>query len=178
MSMASKFFAMSVVALIFSGCKSGAVSSVEGAVAAAATGSTGTTKQTIQDPTLNKNNMTAYTVVAPANWHFQGTLEQGAGQCVPVPFPVFRATSPDGLSFMERLPTMAWRWGTGPVAQQQVSGCLPLTGPMGAQDFLKYLAETQAASNIPEQEAEPGKILHEMRRGEMANLKEDRKSVV
>jgi hypothetical protein len=139
-SIALKVFAMSAAVLVFSGCKSDAVSSTEGAVAAAATGSTGTAKQTIQDPSLN--NMTAYTVVVPANWHFQGVLEQGAGQCVPVPFPVFRVTSPDGLSFMERMPTMAWRWGTGPVAQQPASGCLPLTGPMPAQDFLKYLAET------------------------------------
>ena len=46
------------------------------------------------------------------------------------------------------------------------------TAPWIAKSVLKYLAETQATSNIPDQEAEPGKILHEMRRGEMANLKE------
>ena len=44
--------------------------------------------------------------------------------------------------------------------------------PWIARSVLKYLAETQATSFIPEQEAEPGKILHEMRHGEMANLKE------
>jgi glycogen debranching enzyme len=44
--------------------------------------------------------------------------------------------------------------------------------PWIARSVLKYLAETQATSTIPEQEAEPGKILHEMRQGEMANLKE------
>ncbi len=44
--------------------------------------------------------------------------------------------------------------------------------PSIAKSVLKYLAETQATTDIPEQEAEPGKILHEMRHGEMANLKE------
>jgi glycogen debranching enzyme len=41
-----------------------------------------------------------------------------------------------------------------------------------ARSVLQYLASHQATSVIPEQDAEPGKILHEMRRGEMANLKE------
>jgi glycogen debranching enzyme len=44
--------------------------------------------------------------------------------------------------------------------------------PWIARSVLKYLAETQATEVIPDQEAEPGKILHEMRHGEMASLKE------
>ena len=44
--------------------------------------------------------------------------------------------------------------------------------PSLACGVLKYLAETQATEVDPATEAEPGKILHELRHGEMANLKE------
>jgi glycogen debranching enzyme len=44
--------------------------------------------------------------------------------------------------------------------------------PWIAKGVLQYMAETQAKDVNPATEAEPGKILHEMRNGEMANLGE------
>jgi glycogen debranching enzyme len=44
--------------------------------------------------------------------------------------------------------------------------------PAIARGVLSYLAATQATMHDPKREAEPGKILHEMRKGEMAELGE------
>jgi len=44
--------------------------------------------------------------------------------------------------------------------------------PQIAQGVLQYLASTQATEIDPKNEAQPGKIIHETRRGEMANLGE------
>jgi glycogen debranching enzyme len=49
--------------------------------------------------------------------------------------------------------------------------CLWLS-PNIARGVLSYLAQTQAAKDEAERDAEPGKILHEARSGEMASIKE------
>ncbi len=46
------------------------------------------------------------------------------------------------------------------------------TAPAVARGVLGFLSDTQATEVSPEQDAEPGKILHEAREGEMAALKE------
>jgi len=94
----------------------------------------GMRRETIADPVLN---MTAFDVMVPTKWHFAARLMQGT-TCTPVPSPVFRATSPDGLTVLERLPRMDWSWGNGP----GVGGkdCLDLKREMGAKEFAKYVA--------------------------------------
>lgn len=44
--------------------------------------------------------------------------------------------------------------------------------PSVAKGVLSYLAATQSTSQDPERDAQPGKILHELRKGEMAQLRE------
>lgn len=131
---------------------SGAGGGAESAGSAAA-GSGGSRTEQIRDPSLN---MDAVDVTIPASWHFSGTLMQG-GKCVPTPFPVFRVSSPDGLSAFEREPTIGWRFGTGPVAAAGQTDCLPLKTALPAQDFLKYLAPTlglKYVSDVAEPAAE------------------------
>jgi hypothetical protein len=91
--------------------------------------------EAIADPVLNLN---AFDVVVPAKWHFAGRLLQGTS-CSAVPYPVFRETSPDGLTVLERLPRMDWSWGNGPGAGPN-SDCLPLKREMSANEFVKYMA--------------------------------------
>lgn len=133
-----------LLALTFFGCKGSVESSAaatdgEAEITSAASSAAGGTKvEYVTDPTLN--NMHAFNVTIPAKWHFQGVLYQG-GNCTSVPFNVFRATSPDGLSYVERMPVLAWFWGKGPFLKfMPKTDCLPLNGPMSAQKFLEYLA--------------------------------------
>ena len=123
-------------------------SSGDGANGAPSSGG-GTRVEYITDPTMD--NMNAISVTIPANWHFQGVLMQ-SGDCGSGTFAVFRAKSPDGQSMVERLPALGWTWGSGSAAASRPKDCLPLSGPMSAQDYLKYLAQTmhvQYVSDVP-----------------------------
>jgi hypothetical protein len=139
-----------LIPLAFLGCRGAAPTSVANDVkGTAAASSSGTQAQHITDPTLN--NMNAFTVTIPSKWHFQGVLFQG-GKCGTVPYAVFRATSPDGLTSVERLPVLGWMWGSGPMyGYTPKTDCLPLTGPMSAQDFLKYLAATMKLQYVKDE---------------------------
>jgi hypothetical protein len=154
-------FATILIALTVFGCKgplqTSAASAAEGlSGASAGDGATTTSasggspqKEYVTDPTLN--NMNAFDVTIPAKWHFQGTLFQG-GNCASIPYGVWRATSPDGLSMAERMPALAWVWGTGPmIGFMPKSDCLPLKGPMSAQEFLKYLAATMKVEYVSDE---------------------------
>ena len=150
-----------LIALALFGCKgplqtsaanaaegSSGASAGDGATTASASGGS-PHKEYVTDPTLN--NMNAYDVTIPAKWHFQGTLFQG-GKCASIPYGVWRATSPDGLSMAERMPALAWVWGTGPmIGFMPKSDCLPLKGPMSAQEFLKYLAATMKVEYVSDE---------------------------
>jgi hypothetical protein len=97
----------------------------------------GTRAAAIPDPSLN--NLTAFQVTIPAKWDFQGVLYQ-AGTCVPIPAGVFRSSSPDGLSYAEAMPSLGWVYFSGPTPAQAPKDCIPVKGPMTAQQFLQYLA--------------------------------------
>jgi len=126
--------AATLIALTFLGCSAGQPTALLNGESALFGG---IRTEVISDPTLN--NMVAFQVPVPAKWHFQGVVDAG-DSCVGIAAPVFRATSPDGLSFSEQMPMLGWTWGTGIAAKiPSKSGCLPLKTAMSARDFLKYM---------------------------------------
>lgn len=119
-----------------------------GTADAAASTSSGTRKEFIRDPSLDMN---ANEVNVPAKWLFRGVFIQ-RGNCLTTPSVVFRATSPDGLTFVEQMPVLGWFWGTGPSGQ---SDCLPLKQAMGAQEFLKYISATLKVEYLADEPVPP-----------------------
>ena len=111
----------------------------------------GMQKTLIHDPVVN---MDAYEVFIPLKWHFQGVIIQGTS-CMQTPFPVFRASSPDGLTIFERMPRMDWQWGSSPLIAKSTGNCLPLTKPLTAQEFVKYLAAIMKVDYIGDDPVQP-----------------------
>jgi hypothetical protein len=107
----------------------------------------GMRQEAIRDPATN---MDAYFVAIPVDWRFQGAFLQSSG-CADAPFPVFRASSPDGLTQLERLPRFDWHWGTAPwLPKKTPPGCLPLQEAMSASDFLKQLSAVSEVEYVAE----------------------------
>ena len=99
----------------------------------------------LRDPVLG---MDAFLVAAPPGWHTQGAVIYGT-PCYELPFPVFRATSPDGLTILERLPRMDWRWGKF-AAKSPKQGCLPLREEISPADFLQTLSSMMGVEWVAE----------------------------
>lgn len=123
-----------------------------GAAAQPARAADGTAEADITDPALN---MHAYTVHIPAGWKFQSTVFQGP-PCNELPFPVYRAYSPDGLTEMRMLPRFDWTFVSGNGQQHPGSNaCLPLDRTLTARAFLGHLAALQGLTIAGDMEVAP-----------------------
>ena len=132
----------------------------------------GMRQEAIHDPAMN---MDAYFVTVPADWRFQGAVQQGTG-CNQEPFPMFRTASADGLTQLERLPRFDWKWGDAPwLPKRTPPGCLPLMEGLTASEFLKRLAvisevEYVAEVPIPGDKLEAQKAFFEQRNAMTAQM--------
>lgn len=126
----------------------------------------GMRQEAIHDPALN---MDAYFVALPKDWHFKGAVFQGTG-CSDIPFPVFRASSPDGLTQLERFPRLDWKWGNGPYAPKRPPpGCLPLDSEMHASEFLRHVSAMLEVEYVAEVPVAPERLAAQQRAIEQLN---------
>jgi hypothetical protein len=83
--------------------------------------------------------MVAGSITIPAGWKAQGILL--TSPCTLGPSPVFRAYSPDGLTQMRFEPQIGWQWHPN-LKGFSPNGCIALSGPMTAAQFLNYYVTT------------------------------------
>jgi hypothetical protein len=103
----------------------------------------GLTTAPIIDPAYN---LKAFTITIPAGWKFQGTVLPGPG-CSDIPYPVFRAYSPDGLNEIRLQPTFNWTFHPNS-RMTAPNGCLDFGRTLTAEEFLKHYEEMIAASGV------------------------------
>ena len=104
----------------------------------------GLTTVSITDPAYN---VKAFTITIPQGWKFQGTVMPGP-DCSDIPYPVFRAYSPDGLSELRLQPAFNWTFHPSNRAFRPVPGCVNIKGPITAEEFLKRYEEMVATSGM------------------------------
>jgi hypothetical protein len=92
-------------------------------------------------------NVKAFNISIPAGWKFQGTVLPGP-ECSRLPFPVFRAYSPDGLQEIRLQPVFNWTFHPTNKAFRPVKGCMGFTGPVSATDFLQKYEEMIASNGM------------------------------
>ena len=96
----------------------------------------GMQREVLHDPAADAD---AFAITYPVGWHYQGMLWQGT-PCYSLPVPVFRITSPDGLTMVEQMPPFGWNWGSNPATSQSKPGCMDVHEMVSARDFVKYIA--------------------------------------
>jgi hypothetical protein len=109
---------------------------------------------TIHDPGMD---MDAFTVPYPAKWHFQGTVLQGTS-CTNIPMAVFRVFSPDGLSEIERMPRVDWRWSSGGPPGPTPTGCAPFKQVMTGKEILQYTSAILKVEYVRDFPVAPEKV--------------------
>lgn len=102
--------------------------------------------------------------LATSNAQFNAWVDRSAADLY-----MLTAGNPEG-----RYPYAGVPWYSVPFGRDGILTALQYlwVDPSMARGVLQFLAETQATEVRPEQDAEPGKILHEMRKGELAALGE------
>ncbi len=87
-----------------------------------------------------------------------------------------RMRTGDGRGGIGRLPAAGMPWFMTVFGRDTIITCLQtlLFGPELARNALEVLAELQATEDDPSRDAEPGKIVHEVRRGKAARTWFDR----